>query len=136
MLFREYGEEEKPWRRIFQVDSPFKATHGPQFTRKKNVLKNVLKIVLKNVLKNVLSIVRNELIFSTKFWVVIHKVQKRCFETDKLSSWDMSPNQIPFQNIFQKFFQNICFPCELGPRNPTISELVRVPKNVQHKYAT
>ena len=48
--------------------------------KKKNVLKNVLKIVLKIVLKNVLSI---ELIFSTRILVVIHKVPKICFETDK-----------------------------------------------------
>ena len=74
-----------------------------------------MKIVTKNVMKNVMSIVRKGVISSTKIPFLIHKVQKLCNEMEKLSSWDMSQNQIPFHYNFHYIFYYIFFSCESGP---------------------
>ena len=79
-------------------------------------MKNVMKIVTKNVMKNVMSIVRKGVISSTKIPFLIHKVQKLCNEMEKLSSWDMSQNQIPFHYNFHYIFHYNFFSCESGPR--------------------
>ena len=74
-----------------------------------------MELLIRNVMKNVMSIVRKGVISSTKIPFLIHKVQKLCKEMEKLRSWDMSQNQIPFHYIFLYIFLYIFFSCELGP---------------------
>ena len=70
---------------------------------------------MKNVKKNVKCTVRKGVIFSTKNPFLIHKVQKLCNVMEKLRSWDMSQNQIPFHYNFHYIFLYILFSCESGP---------------------
>ena len=61
-----------------------------------------------------MSILRKGVISSTKITFLIHKVQKLCNEMEKLSSLDMSQNQIPFHCNFHYIYY-IFFSFEPGP---------------------